>query len=59
MAWYELFAFGFTGPDVVSLGLVIMGGLGDGRAVVVEALTDLMLVVEGYDLGTGRMGNCA
>jgi len=58
MAWYELFAFGFTTPGVVSLGLVLIGGLGDGRAVVVEVVTDLMLVVEGIDLGRGRIGNC-
>jgi len=50
---------GFTAPGVVSLGLVVMGGLADGRAVVVEVLTDLMLVVEEFDLGRGRIGSCA
>ena len=43
---------------MVSLGLVVMGGLVDGRAVVVEVLTDLMLVVDGLDLGRGRIGSC-
>lgn len=44
---------------MVSLGLVVTGGLVEGRAVVVEVVTDLILVVDGLDLGRGRMGSCA